>query len=137
MLARYLLRVIQLKLIEKIARELGLVGIPTGRLNPCNLIADVCGYFVTADKLVEAGVTVPGRAWSVEDLRLAAMDYVGLDLVSEVLAEEMHPDLSIEEYWRQKADRLLKFSESNPEYFKRSLDEISDNICQAQRRLNI
>jgi len=126
-----------MRLFERLATYLDILGVPTGRLCPGNLIADVCGHFVTADRLVEAGVTVPGRQWSVDDLRLAAMDYVGLDLVSEVLAEEMHPDLSINEYWSQRADRLLDQAESNPEHFKKSLDEISENILEAQRRLSL
>ena len=125
-----------MRLLERIATYLDILGVPTGRLCPGNLIADVCGHFVTADKLVEAGVTVPGRYWSVDDLRLAATDYVGLDLVSEVLAEEMHPDLTVGEYSSQRADRLLEQLESNPEYFKQSLDEISQNIIEAQRRLS-
>lgn len=106
-------------------------------MSPANLIADVCGYFVTADKLVEAGVTVPGRKWSVDELRAIASDYVGLDLVSEVLAEEMRPGLIIEEYWLQKADRMLAHMESNPDYFNKSLARISENICEAQRRLDV
>lgn len=125
-----------MRLLERLATYLDLLGVPTGRLCPGNLIADVCGHFVTADMLIEAGVTVPGRTWSVGDLRLAATDYVGLDLVSEVLAEEMHPGLSIQESWRQRASRLLEQAESNPEYFKRSIDEISENILEAQRRLS-
>ena len=126
-----------MRLLERLATYLDLLGIPTGRLCPGNFIADVCGHFVTADKLVEAGVNVPGRTWSVDDLKLAAKDYVGLDLVSEVLGEEMHPDLSVEEYWTQRADSLLGQVKSNPEFFKRSLDEISKNILEAQRRLSI
>ena len=125
-----------MRLLERFATYLDILGVPTGRLCPGNLIADVCGHFVTADKLVEAGVTVPGRTWSVEDFRLAARDYVGLDLVSEVLVEEMHPDLSIQEYWSQRAERLLEQAQSNPAYFNKSIDEISEKIVEAQRRLS-
>jgi hypothetical protein len=125
-----------MRLLERFATYLDLLGVPTGRLCPGNLIADVSGHFVTADRLVEAGVTIPGRTWSIDDLRLAATDYIGLDLVSEVLAEEMHPGLSIEEYWRRRAGNLLEQAESNSEYFKRSIDEISKNILDAQRRLS-
>ena len=120
--------------LERFATFLDFLGVPTGRLCPGNLIADVCGDFVTADKLVESGVIVPGRTWSVEDLRLAAKNYIGLDLVSEVLNEEMHTHLSIQEYWSQRADRLLEHAESDPEYFKKSIEEISQNIVEAQRR---
>ena len=110
-------------------------GIPTGRLCPGNLVADVCGDFVTADLLTQNGLTIPGRDWNVEDLRVAAEKYIGLDLVTEVLSEEMHPDMTIEKYYTQRASRLLEHQESNPEYFKRTLNRITKNIAEAQRRL--
>jgi len=126
-----------MRLLERFATYLDILGIPTGRVCPGNLIAEVCGHFVTADKLVEAGVSIPGRTWSLDDLRNAATDYVGLDLVSEVLAEEMHPDVTIAEYFSERADRLLEQAESHPDYYKRSLDEISNSILEAQRRFRI
>ena len=126
-----------MRLIERLATYLDMLGIPTGRLCPGNLVADVCGHFVTADILVEGGQSIPGRAWSVEDLRRAAKKYTGLDVVSEVLADEMRPGLSIQQYWTQRADRLIEQRESNPENFKKALKEISENIVEAQRRLTI
>lgn len=124
-----------MRLVERFATFLNICGIPMGKLCPYIFVASVCGYFVTADMLVASGTIIPGRKWSALDLREAARAYIGIDVVPEVLSEEMRPGLTVEQYWTQRANRLLELSKSDPPKFRSAIDEIGSRIVEAQCRL--
>ena len=124
-----------MRLVEKVATFLNVLGIPTGKLCPHIFVADVCGHFVAADLLSESGTVIPGREWSTHDLREATLAYTGIDFVTEVLSEEMRPGLTVESFWAQRANWLREIEKNDPSRFKDAVDEISSHIVEAQRRL--
>lgn len=128
-------QVTQLKLIERIARALSMIGVPVGHLNPDNLIADASRSFAQAEELATHGIDIPGRSMSTAEFKAAAQEYVGLDLVSEVFDEEIYDGVNILEHSRLLARRLVKVRESHPEFFKKSTERIARDIHKAQQRL--
>jgi hypothetical protein len=124
-----------LNLIEKIASTLSLVGVPMGRLDPCNLIVDASRSFIQADELAKHGINIPGRVMSTAEFKVAAQEYVGLDLVSEVLDEEVYNGVNILEHSKLLARRLIESKEDHPEYFEKSLSQIAGDIASAQEKL--
>lgn len=124
-----------MRFVERLATYLDLLGIPTGKLCPHIFVAEVCGYFVAADTLAANGTVIPGRRWSAGDLKEAAKAYIGIDVVPEVLSEEMRPGLTVEQYWTQRAHRLLERVKNDPHTFERAIHEISSRIVEGQRRL--
>ena len=122
-------------LVEKIASLLSLVGVPTGHLNPGNLVVDASSSFVKADELEKHGISIPGRTMSTEEFIAAARDYIGIDLVSEVYDEAVHSGINIREHSKLLAQRMVESKDEHPEYFEECIQEITRNITKAQDKL--
>ena len=123
-----------MKLIERIATVLDLIGIPTGSLCPGNFIADVSASFVVADELAKGGVHIEGRTMSTADFVREAQGYVGLDLVSEALEAEVHSGSTVRDFAIGRAHRLIECQTSHPEFYRESIAELTTDILNAQRR---
>ncbi len=72
---------------------------------------------------------------STAEFKHAAQEYLGLDLVSEVLGAEVSAGVNVLEHSKLLARRLAESKEDHPEYFEKTLDQIAGDIDNAQRRL--
>jgi len=72
---------------------------------------------------------------STAEFRLAAEEYVGLDLVSEVLHEEFYAGVNILDHAKMIARGVIESRDNRPEYFEKSINRITRDIADAQKRL--
>ena len=122
--------------IETIASHLSNFRIPVGRLNPYTLVAEVCSSFIQADELQQHGIEIEGRKMSTKEFQAAVLEYIGIDLVPEILETEVRDGINIHDHAIILILHSLENAAEYPDSYNRNIREITSDILQAQSRLS-
>ena len=121
-------------LIERIAVKLDLLGIPVGQLSPYNLITDLCPSFVKAKELNQHGIYIEGQIMTFKQFKSAAENYIGLDLVSEILNTEVRDGINIHDHALLLIRNTLSKAKEYPAHYERVIGDITADIKKAQEK---
>jgi hypothetical protein len=121
-------------LIERIAVKLDLLGIPVGQLSPYNLITDLCPAFVKAMELNQHGIYIEGQVMTFEQFKNASENYIGLDLVSEILNTEVRDGINIHDHALLLIRNTLSKAQEYPAHYERVTRDITADINKAQEK---
>lgn len=122
--------------IETIASYLSLIKIPVGRLSPYNLITDVSPSFIKADELRIHGIEIDGQKMFTKEFKVAAENYIGFDLVTEVLETEVRDGIHVRDHAIMLIQNSIEKASDYPDHYNRVIREIKSDIMQAQSRFN-
>ncbi len=123
-----------MKLIEKFALKLSLFGFPVGKLNPYNLITDLCPSFVKAEELRRHNIFIDGQYMTLIQFKEATENYLGLDLVSEILETEVRDNINIHDHAILLINNTINKASEYPEHYKRVIRDITSDIHEAQSK---
>lgn len=123
-----------MKLVERIAIKLDLLGIPVGQYSPYNLITDLCPAFVKAKELNRHGIFIEGQVMTFEQFKSAAEEYIGLDLVSEILNTEVRDGVNIHDHALMLIRNTLNKAAEHPKFYERVIGDITSDINKAQEK---
>jgi len=121
-----------MKLIEKIALNLSILGIPVGKLSPYNFITDIAPSFVKAEELKRNNIIIEQQVMNFEQFKAAAESYIGFDLVTEILETEVRDGINIHEHAILLIRNTLNKASEFPNHYERVIVEITDDILKAQ-----
>ena len=123
-----------MKLIERVAVKLDLLGIPVGHLSPYNLVTDLCPAFIKAKELNRNDILIEGQVMSFEQFKSAAENYIGLDLVTEILITEVRDGINIHDHALLLIRNTLSKAIEYPVHYERVIRDITADIHKAQEK---
>lgn len=123
-----------MKLIERIALKLSLLGVPVGSLSPYNFITDVSSSFVKAEELRRNNIFIEQQYMNLDQFKLAAKNHIGFDLVSEILDTEVRDGINIHDHAILLIRHTLSKADEFPSHYENVITKISADIRKAQEK---